>query len=198
MEHFGLICPPAPSHVTALVAIGAELQQRGHRATIFNIADVEPMALVGKLGFEVLGTLEHPLGSLRRFKEQVGRLEGLSALRFGMRMALSETEMLLREAPDAMMSAGVTAMLVDQGEPCGSSIAEHLGLPFFTFCNAVAWNRDPVVPPPITDWAYSTGWPARLRNKLAFSAVALAVSPFLRKIKRLAPSLGSARTAVFR
>jgi zeaxanthin glucosyltransferase len=140
------------------------------------------MVSVGKLGFQALGTLEHPPGSLRRFTEQVGRLEGLSALRFGIRMALSETEMLLREAPDAMMCEGVTAMMVDQGEPCGSSIAEHLGLPFFTFCNAVAWNRDPAVPPPMTDWAYNTGLAARLRNKLAFSAVALAVSPFLRKI----------------
>lgn len=182
LEHFGLTCPPAPSHVTALVAIGAELRKRGHRVTMFNIADAEPMVGVGKIGFVPLGLEEHPPGSLRRFTEQVGKLKGLSALRFGMSTALSETEMLLREAPDAMREAGVTALIVDQGELCGSTIAERLGLPFFTFCNAVAGNRDPNVPPTMTAWGYSTSWPARIRNQLAGAAFELALTPFVRRI----------------
>ena len=37
MHHFGLICPPGTSHVTALTGIARELCRRGHRATVFNI-----------------------------------------------------------------------------------------------------------------------------------------------------------------
>ena len=33
---------------------------------------------------------------------------------------------LLEEAPDAMRATGVTALLVDQGQPAGSTIAERL------------------------------------------------------------------------
>jgi zeaxanthin glucosyltransferase len=182
VEHFGLICPPAPSHVTGLVAIGAELRGRGHRVTMFNIADAEPLVSAGDLDFQALGLASHPPGSLRRFTEQVGRLKGLAALRLGMRTALSETEMLLHEAPQAIHKAGVTALVVDQGQLCGSTIAQHLGLPFFTLCNAVAGNRDPAVPPTMTAWGYSTAWPARLRNQLASSVFDLALRPFLKKI----------------
>jgi zeaxanthin glucosyltransferase len=182
VEHFGLICPPAPSHVTALVAIGAELRSRGHRVTMFNSADAAPMVSVGNLDFQTLGLMGHPPGSLRRFTEKVGKLKGLAALRLGLRVAISETEMLLDEAPQAIQKAGVTALVVDQGQLCGSTIAERLGLPFFTFCNAVAGNRDPAVPPTMTAWSYSTAWPARLRNQLASSVFDLALSPLLKKI----------------
>ena len=45
MEHFGLICPPLPSHVTGMTAIAREFVRRGHRATMFNIADARALTL---------------------------------------------------------------------------------------------------------------------------------------------------------
>ena len=48
-----------------------------------------------------------------------------------------------RELPDAIRAAGVEALLVDQMEPAGGAVAERLGLPFITVCNALLINRDP-------------------------------------------------------
>ena len=62
--------------------------------------------------------------------------------------------MVCRDAPDAIRRAGIDALLVDQMEPAGGAVAEHLGIPFVTVCNALAINRDPVAPPPFTDWTY--------------------------------------------
>ena len=63
--------------------------------------------------------------------------------------------MVCRDLPDAVRAAGVEALLVDQMEPAGGAVAEHLGIPFITVCNALLINRDPMAPPPFTPWAYT-------------------------------------------
>ena len=51
--------------------------------------------------------------------------------------------MFLEEAPEAMRTAGVTTLLIDQVLALGSSIAEHLKVPFITVCNAAPMDSDP-------------------------------------------------------
>ena len=41
MKHFGILCPPGVGHLNNFMALGYELQQRGHRATLFGLPDVE-------------------------------------------------------------------------------------------------------------------------------------------------------------
>lgn len=75
-----------------------------------------------------------------------------------------ETAMFLRELPEALKSAGVEALLVDQLTTAGSAVADYLNLPFVTICNALLVNREADIPPFSTDWSYSPTWQARLRN----------------------------------
>jgi zeaxanthin glucosyltransferase len=77
--------------------------------------------------------------------------------------------MICRDAPEAIRRTGPDALLVDQMEPAGGAVAEHLGLPFVTVCNALPINRDPVAPPPFTPWGYRTGPLARLRTPLGYA-----------------------------
>lgn len=56
----------------------------------------------------------------------------------------------LEEAPEAIRVAGIEGLLVDQVTPAGETVAEVLGLPFVTVCNALALNPDPAVPPAVT------------------------------------------------
>jgi MGT family glycosyltransferase len=77
--------------------------------------------------------------------------------------------MVCRDAPAAIREAGIEALLVDQMEPAGGAVAEHLGLPFVTICNALAINRDAAVPPAFTPWHYRDAWWARLRNRLGYA-----------------------------
>ena len=54
--------------------------------------------------------------------------------------------MMLEEGRQAVESAGISMLLVDQMEPAGGTIADCLKLPFVTICNALALNRDGILP----------------------------------------------------
>ena len=192
MAHFGLICPPGTSHVTGLTTIGRELCRRGHRATVFNISDVEDLAAREGVGFQALGATRHPKGSFERFSAQLSHMQGLQALRFGLRVARDEIDMLLDEAPGAMQALGVTSLLVDQGQPAGSTIAERLGLPFITICNAVPVDPNPEVPLSTTSWGPPTSAAGRLRNRLVYQTFDLLATPIRRKINEFRQRWGLA------
>jgi zeaxanthin glucosyltransferase len=184
MAHFGLVCPPGTSHVTGLTTIGRELCARGHRATVFNILDVEDLAHREGVEFRALGVKEHPKGSFKAFSEQLSRRQGIEALRFGLEVAREEIAMLLSEAPEAMIDAGVDVLLVDQGQPAGSTLAERLNLPFITICNAVPVNRDPDVPLSGTSWGPARSWADRLRNRASYRIIDIAARPLRQTINR--------------
>jgi MGT family glycosyltransferase len=184
MEHFGLICPPLSSHVTGMTAIARELVRRGNRATMFNITDARALTASEGIEFVAIGTEDHPEGSLAEFSREVAQLEGIPALRFGIQAAQKEADSLLRDVPAAMKSSGVTAIIGDQGSPVCSSIAERLGMPFFSVCNAIAANRDPSLPPSFAGWKPGHSPLIRLRNRAAHLAVDTAVKPITRTINR--------------
>jgi zeaxanthin glucosyltransferase len=170
MKHFGIISPPVPGHIHPFAALGRELQARGHRVTYLGMADLEEKIASESLAFAPVGSTDHPRGSLPRSLATLGQLKGLAALRFTIAAVARTTSMVCRDAPDAIRRAGIDALLVDQMEPAGGAVAEHLGIPFVTVCNALAVNRDPVAPPPFTDWTYRNAPWARVRNTIGYAA----------------------------
>ncbi len=144
------------------------MQGRGHRVTCFQVRDVEEKIRALGIDFCPIGERDHPPGSLPQMLLQLGRRKGLDALRFTIHAVERTSVMVCRDGPSAIRSAGVEALLVDQMEPAGGAVAEHLGLPFITVCNALALNRDPLTPPPFTPWKYREGSWARLRNNLGY------------------------------
>jgi len=166
--HFGIVSPPVPGHIHPFAALGRELVARGHRVTFFQMADLEETIRSEGLEFRAVGEEDFPRGSLRYWLDRIGRVKGVGALRLTIRVVERTTNMMCRDAPVALRAAGVEALLVDQMEPAGGALAEHLRLPFVTVCNALALNRDPVVPPPFTPWAYSNGMWARVRNQVGY------------------------------
>ena len=166
MTHFGIIGPPVPGHVNPFLALAQELRARGHRVTFFQIPDLEAEVRSEGIDFVSIGVNDHPLGSLHESLTELGRRSGLAALRFTVRAVQKTTEMICRDAPAAVKGSQIDVLLVDQTEPAGGSVAEHLGLPFVTICNALALNREPAIPPPFTPWSYrDTSW-GRMRNRL--------------------------------
>ena len=158
-----------------MITLALELKKRGHAITFLNIPDLEPRVRQQGLGFCAIGQDDHPIGSLQEFTVKMGQLKGIAALKFGMATAIRETRSILNDAPDAIRKSGISALLIDQGEPAGSSVAEHTGIPFATVCHAVPANRDPDVPPSNTPWSYGTSWWVRLRNWMAYEGFDLAV-----------------------
>jgi zeaxanthin glucosyltransferase len=169
LKHYGIICPPVRGHLNPFLALAQELQRRSHRVTVFQMPDLESGVRAEEVDFIPIGVKDHPVGSLPQSLAELGRLSGLSALRFTVRAVAKTTEMTCRDAPGAIRAAGVDMLLVDQTEPAGGSVAEHLGIPFVTVCNALALNREPDVPPPFSPWNYSQSAWARIRNRLGYA-----------------------------
>lgn len=191
--HFGIITPPVSGHLHPFGALGRELIRRGHRVSVFQMPDLSSRVQAEGLEFQEIGGSDHPSGSLTQSLEQLAKLEGLAALRFTIRAVRKTTEMVCRDAPSAIHSARVDALLVDQMEPAGGAVAEHLGLPFFTICNALAINSEPRVPPPFTGWPCGSAPWAQFRNRVGYALsrrtmkpVEAAVAQFRHKWK-LAP-----------
>ena len=170
MKHFGIISPPVSGHIHPFAALGRELIARGHRVTYLQMVDLEDKIRSEEIDFQPIGLTDHPRGSLPQSLSQLGQLKGFPALRFTINAVARTSVMVCRDAPDAIRRAGIDALLVDQMEPAGGAVAEHLGLPFITVCNALAINRDPVAPPPFTDWTYRDSPWARLRNTVGYAA----------------------------
>ncbi|MDQ6708215.1 MAG: glycosyl transferase family 1 [Acidobacteriota bacterium] len=147
-----------------------ELQNRGHSVTFFQIADMEAKIASEGVSFRRIGESDHPPGSLPESLAQLGALQGRAALRFTIRAVQRTTEMICRDGPDAVRAAKLDMVLVDQMEPAGATVAERLGLPFVTVCNALALNREPNIPPPFTPWNYGEAWWAHVRNRVAYQA----------------------------
>ena len=156
-------------HLNPFLAVARELQRRGHRVTVFQMVDLASSVRAEEVDFVPIGASDHPLGSLARSLDELGRLSGYAALRFTVQAIAKTTEMICQDAPQAVRDARVDMLLVDQTEPAGGSVAEHLGIPFVTLCNALALNREPGVPPPFSPWNYRESVWARMRNRLGYA-----------------------------
>jgi len=131
--------------------------------------DLAPLVEGQGLEFIAVGQSDHPSGSLPQSLARLGQLDGLAALRFTIQAIRRTTEMMCRDAPNAIRDNGIDALLVDQTEPAGGTVAEHLAIPFVTVCNALALNRESEVPPPFTGWPYRRNPWARARNRLGYA-----------------------------
>ncbi|MEG4109823.1 glycosyltransferase [Microcoleus sp. S13_C5] len=177
MTHFGLLCPASTGHLNPMTTLGSELLRRGHRVTVFNLLDAKTTTLASGLEFQPLAEDEFPAGSMAERLGQLGKLSGLTALRYTIKTFTQIWAALLTEAPTAIQKAGVEALLVDQLSFEGGTIAEFLNLPFVTVCSALMVNRDPNIPPFGTPWQYNPTLANRLRNQVSYQLLNLAVKP---------------------
>ncbi|MEG3939801.1 glycosyltransferase [Microcoleus sp. S36b_A3] len=184
MTHFAIICPSAIGHLNPMCALGRELQRRNHQVTLFSIPDIRSKVINSGLNFETIGETEFPLGSLERKYKQLGEMSGIPGFKFTANWIEQETALFLRALPEALLPAGVEALLVDQTTPAGSSVAELLNLPFITICNALSIDREPGVPPFFTDWSYRPVWWARLRNIVGNFFIEILSQPILALVAR--------------
>jgi zeaxanthin glucosyltransferase len=182
MAHLGLICPELSGHLNPMTTLGRELKRRGHRVTLIGRPDAQKKTESAGLEFAVVGEKEFPVGSLAQTTAQLGRLAGLNAIRFTAKLLRRAAVITLDQGSDAIASAGIDALLVDQVTPAGETVAETLQLPFVSVCNALALNFDPALPPAVTPWRYRRGTIWRWRNVLGDSILRMAARPIIREI----------------
>ncbi|MFY1690321.1 glycosyltransferase [Plantactinospora sp. WMMB782] len=182
--HIGIVCPDYTGHLSPMSTLGRELVRRGHRVTLYSLPDAAPKPYVAEFGFVPLGEREFPAGALARFSEEMGRLRGLAAIRFMVRTYVREVDVLLRDLPPLLATAGLDGLLVDQVYGAANSVAERLDLPAVTVCNALALNTEPGVPPFMTAWPYHDSAAARLRNRLGYRVMDRVIGPVVELTNR--------------
>jgi len=171
MARIGVFCLPMRSHMSLFLTLAAALREQGHDLIFFGLS--MNAARIQEQGFEfrlidpdaaLSGTLD---GMLR----QMGTVEGGDAMKLLGRFEDLRYQIVLKNGPALVERADLKAMLVDQAEFCGGSIAEAAGLPWVSVCNGLSLNSEPDVPPFLTSWSYSGTWAAAARNKLAYAAL---------------------------
>src|SRR5262245_52552435 len=182
MRRIGILSFSSPGHYYPLTALGRRLHSRGHEVVYFQVADLERPIRSAGLGFRQIGRENFPPGSLRARDEELGKLNGPAALRCALRCIRLKSMMLFRDAPAAIREEGIDALLVDQLELAGGTVAEHLGLPLVSVAAALPVNLDPSVSPVNLPWSHRAGIGARLRNRLGNTACDWTFSGVLRTI----------------
>lgn len=184
MTHFGIVCPPFPGHINPLAVLGRELQRRGHCVTFLQISDLEPKVRSEKLNFWEIGQSTYQPGLLAQTFEQLGKLSELEALRYSVQFCQLLADIVCQDAPKAIAHSGIEALLVDQLEPAGETVAEYLRIPYITVSSAQAIHRYWDVPPFFTSWSYQNTWWARIRNSLAYYLLDRNSKPILQVLNR--------------
>ncbi len=175
MAQIGIFCPPIPGHLHPLATLGRALQKRSHTVRVFQIPEMRDRIKAEKLEFGPLGNQSVSNGEIARAREELGRRKGLSALLFTLDCGRRLTSIICEHGPEAVRSAGIDLLLVDDNEPGGGSVAERLGLPFINF-GSIPLYREPSVPPTFVPWSYNPNRICQVRNQLAYTAFNLLVS----------------------
>lgn len=168
MTHFGIICPPYAGHLNPLSALGRELKSRGHRVTFLQTPDLEEKVASEGLNFSPIGVTTYRPGTMAKTFRELAQLSEMKALHYSVKFCREMAEIICRDAPGAIAAIGIEALIVDQLEIVGETVAEGLGLPFICVSSGQAIHRRADVPPFFTPWNYSPQWWARGRNQVAY------------------------------
>jgi zeaxanthin glucosyltransferase len=177
MSHFGIFCPPIAGHINPLASLGRTLTGRGHRVTVFQVAELSSNIRSEQLEFVPLGSDVFPAGSLAIAIDKLANLSGPTSLKYAVECARRVSHLILELAPHAIRAARIDALIVDQNEPAGGSVAEHLKIPFVSTCTSLPLNREALIPPPFVSWAWRDSGSARLLNKIGYAVSDYFISP---------------------
>jgi MGT family glycosyltransferase len=180
----GIVVPAAIGHLNPMVALALELIRRGHGVVLFTVADGARRLADLPLEVVPIGGEVFPPGSVDQAYASLGRLTGLTGLRFTIDYLRREQAMLHAELPVAVRAAHVDLLLVDQVTPAGGTVAAHLGLPFVTVANALPLNREAAVPPYFTGWQPGSPPWLRWRNQLGNALLDALTAPIWRDLLR--------------
>lgn len=176
MARLGAFCFPGTGHLNPLTALARRLQQRGHTVIIFGIADVEARVRAAGIDFCLIGQRDYPLGTLQILDQQLGEMTGVAALRFTMQRVCDTARMVLRDGLEAVRSAHLDALLVDEAD-MANNVAECLGLPFISLALIPPLVNDNRYPPFYFGWSGSQRWWSRLRNEIAIRVLTRVAKP---------------------
>jgi zeaxanthin glucosyltransferase len=188
MANIAVICPPLPGHLNPMASLGRGLKRRGHSVTAFNIPALEQTVMSQGLAFHPLGG--HGADFLARGVALMAQQRGFTSLRFAVECSRRVSELLCEQLPAALTNADIDLVMVDQNEPAGGTVAQHLGLPFINVCPSLPLNREPDIPAPFFPWQFVPSRASRFRNRIEHGVADWLISPINHTINRYRAAWG--------
>ena len=177
MAHIGFLFPPIPGHINPNGTLGRALAGRGHRVTVFHLPDARAAIEAQRLEFQPLGEGQPDTNEIANAVARLATMKGLRAMRFTVRCGAALAKAICEYGPPAIQKAGVEVLVVDQNDPAGGSVAQHLGLPFVNVLSSLPLNREPKIPPPFVPWSYDGRLKTTLLNAVAYTMFDRLVAP---------------------
>ena len=166
-----ILCPAVAGHLNPHNSLGRALAARGHRVLHINFEDARARVTAAGLELRVMGQDAFPFGAVPARMQILGGLTGIAQLRYTLRLAAEQGEMIFSELLPILREEGVQLALIDEAQAGSASACEVLGIPWITVAAALSWVPEPSLPPPFTPWGPPRGALGRLRNRLAWGLV---------------------------
>jgi zeaxanthin glucosyltransferase len=177
MAHIGFLCPPIPGHLNPVGTLARALAKRGHRTTAFQIPEARRAIEAQQLEFQPLGEGAPDSHAIAEAVATLGTLTGLSGVKFSIRCAASLANTICHYGPAVIQNSGVELLVVDQNEPAGASVAQHLELPFVNVLSSLPLNREAKIPPPFVPWGYTGHIVTTVFNAAAYAMFDRLIAP---------------------
>lgn len=179
MSHFGVLSYKGTGHLNPLIALSRQLIKRGHRVTFFQRPELETRVRQHGLEFSPIGRARFSGG---RQRNQHKSMSGIAGLCFSVRRIVDEMEIFLREAPAAFIQTGIDALIIDEIELAGPTLAQMLDLPYFVVSTSVPHNFGWTVPDWLSARKYRVSYFFRVQNALVQVSVFRMRGPVRRKL----------------
>jgi MGT family glycosyltransferase len=179
LSRIGFIAHYATGHLDPSISLARFLKKQGHEPIFFSLPDTSIRITDAGLAFISYGEGAYPAGSLKIKLRKAAELteEAAHAYYIERTMALFRTG--FEELPQLIHKERLDLLVVDQAHYHGSTLAEHLRLPFVSLANALPVNREDSVPPWNMLWPHETSEAAIERNRLGWAAFDRAYAPLL-------------------
>ncbi|HEV2708956.1 MAG TPA: glycosyltransferase [Edaphobacter sp.] len=123
-----------------LITLSRQLVARGHSVTFFHDSELETRIRPHGLGFFPIAASSDGSGENTCASRRQKPSSAIPLLRYRIRRTVNDMERFLREAPQALTSAAVDVLIVDELALAGPTIAEMLRLPYFVISTSVPHN----------------------------------------------------------
>jgi len=151
----GFICPNLPGHLNPLTALARHLQARNHEVVFLYSSGAAGLPFIP-------GPESEPF---RENLPEVSKLQGDDAVKFSLRMLMTQTETILKSLPAMVESNGIDALVLDTVQFYAELGPIQLGMPYIQVAAAVHFDLSGYTPLCLYGWPHQSTPAARARNR---------------------------------
>ena len=177
---FGFICPNVPGHLNPMTTLARHLQKRNHDVVFLYSSGAAGLPFVPANEKDVIS--EH----LAEFSKKQGK----DALRLGIRILVSQAELIVKSLPNIVQSNQIDALVIDSVYFYAELPAIQLGIPYIHASAAMHFDFSGHTPLARYGWPHETTAAGLARNQDGIAEFVEMLNEFNGGIKAHADAAG--------